>query len=32
MFEGYRSFDLPADGVSIHGRIGGSGPPPVAAG
>lgn len=27
MFEGYRSFDLPADGTLIHGRIGGSGPP-----
>lgn len=27
MFEGYRHFDLAVDGTSIHGRIGGSGPP-----
>jgi len=27
MFEGYRRFEVAADDVTIHGRIGGSGPP-----
>lgn len=27
MFEGYRAFDIPVDGITIHGRTAGSGPP-----
>ncbi|PWG65367.1 alpha/beta fold hydrolase [Sediminicurvatus halobius] len=27
MFEGYRRFDLSVNGVAVHGRVGGSGPP-----